>query len=71
VRSSLASLSSIAFLLLVAAHCAVAKTLDIYFIDVEGGQSTLLVTPKGESTMEVRMFPIRLRSPRSNRGSPS
>jgi beta-lactamase superfamily II metal-dependent hydrolase len=28
-----------------------AKTLDIYFIDVEGGQSTLLVTPAGESLL--------------------
>lgn len=51
MRSRLSSLSSIAFLLLVATHCAVAKTLDIYFIDVEGGQSTLLVTPKGESLL--------------------
>ena len=25
------------------------QTLDIYFIDVEGGQSTLIVTPAGES----------------------
>jgi competence protein ComEC len=28
-----------------------ADTLDIYFIDVEGGQSTLLVTPAGESLL--------------------
>jgi beta-lactamase superfamily II metal-dependent hydrolase len=28
-----------------------ARTLDIYFIDVEGGQSTLLVTPAGESLL--------------------
>jgi len=28
-----------------------ANTLDIYFIDVEGGQSTLLVTPAGESLL--------------------
>jgi competence protein ComEC len=27
------------------------KTLDIYFIDVEGGQSTLLVTPSGQSLL--------------------
>src|SRR5207253_2608311 len=26
-------------------------TLDIYFIDVEGGQSTLIVTPAGESLL--------------------
>jgi glyoxylase-like metal-dependent hydrolase (beta-lactamase superfamily II) len=28
-----------------------AKTLDIYFIDVEGGQSTLIVSPAGESLL--------------------
>src|SRR5262245_1104120 len=28
-----------------------AGTLDIYFIDVEGGQSTLIVTPAGESLL--------------------
>ncbi len=27
------------------------RTLDIYFIDVEGGQSTLIVTPAGESLL--------------------
>jgi competence protein ComEC len=31
------------------AHGAPARTLDIYFIDVEGGQSTLLVTPERQS----------------------
>jgi competence protein ComEC len=44
---------------LVAAVCAAAalsaraasQTLDIYFIDVEGGQSTLIVTPAGESLL--------------------
>ena len=28
-----------------------AKTLEIFFIDVEGGQSTLIVTPAGESLL--------------------
>jgi len=28
-----------------------AKTLDIYFIDVEGGQSTLIVTPTGQTLL--------------------
>ena len=32
-----------------AAHAA--KTFDIYFIDVEGGQSTLLVSPSGQSLL--------------------
>lgn len=33
------------------ARFAAAQTLDIYFIDVEGGQATLLVTPRGESLL--------------------
>lgn len=49
MKSGLAILCVIA--LLAAARAATAKTLDIYFIDVEGGQSTLLVTPKGESLL--------------------
>ena len=28
-----------------------AKTLEIYFIDVEGGHATLLVSPEGESML--------------------
>ena len=35
--------------LAVAAHAA--KTLDIYFIDVEGGQSTLVVAPSGQALL--------------------
>ena len=30
---------------------AQGKTLDIYFIDVEGGQATLVVTPAGEALL--------------------
>ena len=33
------------------------KTLDIYFIDVEGGQSTLIVTPAGQSLLVDAGFP--------------
>ena len=33
------------------------KTLDIYFIDVEGGQSTLIVTPAGKSLLVDAGFP--------------
>jgi competence protein ComEC len=51
MKSYPAYLSAIAFLAIVAARCAAAETLDIYFIDVEGGQSTLLVTPKGKSLL--------------------
>src|SRR5882757_6936329 len=38
--------TGLALLCFTLAHPAAAKTLDIYFIDVEGGQSTLLVTPQ-------------------------
>jgi hypothetical protein len=34
-----------------------AKTLDSYFIDVEGGQATLVVTPAGESMLIDAGFP--------------
>jgi competence protein ComEC len=37
-------------LLSISAH-AVPRALDIYFIDVEGGASTLIVTPAGESIL--------------------
>lgn len=36
---------------------AQASTLDIYFIDVEGGQATLVVTPAGESLLVDAGFP--------------
>ena len=42
-------LAACAFLTVENVTAAPAKTLDIYFIDVEGGQSTLLVTPKRQS----------------------
>ena len=34
-----------------AAHAVAAKPLQIYFIDVEGGQATLLISPSGESLL--------------------
>jgi beta-lactamase superfamily II metal-dependent hydrolase len=40
-----------AILACVVAAAGAARTLDIYFIDVEGGQSTLIVTPAGESLL--------------------
>src|SRR5438105_10139400 len=36
---------------------AARTTLDIYFIDVEGGQSTLFVTPAGQSLLVDAGFP--------------
>lgn len=38
-------------LLVTAAAAQAAKTLDIYFIDTEGGQSTLVVSPSGEAML--------------------
>lgn len=37
--------------LLCAASLHAAKTFDIYFVDVEGGQATLMVSPTGESLL--------------------
>src|SRR5882762_7297627 len=36
---------------------AAGKTLDIYYIDVEGGQATLFVSPSGESLLVDTGFP--------------
>ena len=41
----------IALVALAAARGSAAQTLTMYFIDVEGGQSTLIVTPAGESLL--------------------
>ena len=45
-----ASILALAFALCLDAHAA-PKGLDIYFIDVEGGAATLIVTPQGESLL--------------------
>ena len=39
------------------AQTSAARTLDIYFIDVEGGQSTLIVTPAGQTLLVDAGFP--------------
>ena len=39
------------------AQAPAARTLDIYFIDVEGGQSTLVVTPAGQTLLIDAGFP--------------
>ena len=44
-------LAAFAFLSVDVASTAPAKTLDIYFVDVEGGQSTLPIAPNGESLL--------------------
>ena len=47
----------LAMLMLTGASSPAANTLDIYFIDVEGGQATLMVTPTGESFLVDAGFP--------------
>jgi competence protein ComEC len=37
--------------LILAASLPAAKTLDVYFVDVEGGQATLIVSPSGQSML--------------------
>lgn len=52
--------SATALLLLVApAQTRAAGSLDIYFIDVEGGQATLVVTPGGKSLLIDAGYPER------------
>jgi competence protein ComEC len=46
-RLGFAALAAVAL----AGAAGAAQTLDIYFIDVEGGQSTLIVTPAGQSLL--------------------
>jgi len=48
-----AILTAVAALALLAGE----KTLDVYFIDVEGGQSTLIVTPAGQSLLVDAGYP--------------
>jgi competence protein ComEC len=58
ISELLSTLSCAATLGLATATAAAAsRTLDIYFIDVEGGQSTLMVTPSHESLLIDTGFP--------------
>src|SRR6185436_12863162 len=54
------------FVFVVAATAA--RTLDIYFIDVEGGQSTLIVSPGGQSLLVDAGFAGNSFNDMSNRG---
>jgi beta-lactamase superfamily II metal-dependent hydrolase len=45
------------FLILCCAWARAAQTLQVYFIDVEGGQATLFVSPLGESMLVDTGFP--------------
>jgi beta-lactamase superfamily II metal-dependent hydrolase len=51
VGSVLRAVAAFAAAVSLVAGLRAASTLDIYFIDVEGGQSTLLVTPAGQSLL--------------------
>src|SRR5437868_4548020 len=53
----LISLFAALFLFCPALGRAATKTLDIYFIDVEGGAATLIVTPGGQSLLIDTGFP--------------
>jgi len=44
-------LYSCLLLIAAAATLPAAKNLEVYFIDVEGGQSTLFVSPSGETLL--------------------
>ena len=55
VQQSLRTLTVI--VLTMTAVSAASSILTIYFIDVEGGQSTLIVTPRGESLLVDSGFP--------------
>jgi len=52
-------LLSLAAIVAASLTVAAAGTLDIYFIDVEGGQSTLILTPAGESLLVDTGYPGR------------
>lgn len=45
------------FLAVAIAHAQKSSDLNIYFVDVEGGQSTLIVSPSGESLLIDTGFP--------------
>jgi beta-lactamase superfamily II metal-dependent hydrolase len=51
VKGTLIAIVAIPTIALACALVAAAATLDFYFIDVEGGQSTLIVTPSKQSLL--------------------
>ncbi|MFL6606260.1 MAG: ComEC/Rec2 family competence protein [Steroidobacteraceae bacterium] len=70
MRFSLPAACVTAVVALAPAQGATAKTLEIYFIDVEGGQSTLLITPEKESFLIDTGWPGN-GTPGSRHGDPS
>src|ERR1700676_3621749 len=57
MKRTLSCVVAAAALTIMAAQLTASKTLEIYFIDVEGGQSTLVVTPTGETLLIDAGFP--------------
>jgi glucose/arabinose dehydrogenase/beta-lactamase superfamily II metal-dependent hydrolase len=51
MRRLITLIATLVMLALAHGDAQVARPLDIYFIDVEGGQATLFVTPSGESML--------------------
>src|SRR6266478_5920760 len=51
MRSAIVLLLVMAAAMFAVAQTRTAKTLDIYLVDVEGGNSTLFVSPSGESLL--------------------
>ena len=62
-KRSIWGLALAALLAVSVATPAARRTLDIYFIDVEGGQSTLVVTPAGQSMLVDTGFAVDGRDP--------
>jgi beta-lactamase superfamily II metal-dependent hydrolase len=56
-RKTIPLFFAVLFINLVVSARAPRKTLDIYFIDVEGGAATLIVTPEGQSLLIDTGFP--------------
>jgi competence protein ComEC len=64
VKQSVRAFIVVAALAIALTPAMAARTLDIYFIDVEGGQSTLIVTPSGQSLLVDTGFALDGRDPR-------
>src|SRR3984893_12666813 len=51
MRASMAFVLALALSVVPAAQTRAVRTLDIYVVDVEGGNTTLFVSPSGESVL--------------------
>jgi competence protein ComEC len=64
MRNVPATLSVVTCVALLAWPAAQGKTLDVYWIDMEGGAATLIVTPEGESVLIDSGYPDERGAPR-------